>query len=54
MNNFRMDNTEGFAEKELDDMNALYEQSISELDNTDGNYENDCQNIAEDILDANW
>ena len=52
MKKFRTDNTEGFSQIDLDLMNEAYEKKITELDENDVNYENECQHIAETILNS--
>lgn len=51
MKTFTDDNTDGqFTAQQLVKMNERYEAAISELDENDYNYENECQHIAEKII----
>ena len=52
MAKFTLENTEGFSVEELEKLNAVYEQQIKELTDSDCLYYQEmCQQIAEDILD---
>lgn len=51
MKNFTNDNTEGaYTQEELNKMNEQYENEISELDENGFNYQDECQNISEKIM----
>jgi hypothetical protein len=50
MKTYTMQNTEGFTQKQLDELNAMYKKQSVLLDSTDENYDNNIQNLQERIL----
>ena len=47
---FRMDNTEGYNQDDLDQLNKYFEKSLSKLKSSDFNYEDSVKNLSERIL----
>ena len=50
MKNFRMDNTEGFTESQLEKLNEQYQKEVRLLDSTSENYDQDIVNLEDRIL----
>jgi len=46
---FRMDNTEGYSQDELDEMNAIYNERVADLDPEAPTYKTECDHISEQI-----
>jgi hypothetical protein len=51
---FRQDNTEGWSDEDLAWMNREYEHRVADLDPESQNYGDECQRIAEEILDERY
>lgn len=49
MKKFNMDNTEGYTQEQLNEMNNRYENETENLDENDVNYENECKNISDRV-----
>lgn len=49
-NVFRKDNTEGFTQAQLDNMNKYYKEQVVTYDSTSDVYEDEIQNLQERIL----
>lgn len=50
MKQFRQDNTEGYSDSDLDELNALFDAATADLDPDDYDYHEICQGISEGIL----
>ncbi len=54
MAHYRMDNTEGYSQEELDKLNAVFERRTAHLDPDSPNYANEIDWYSDQVLIDYW